>query len=67
MTGASYLNGSDGVRAACYWGSTSGNVQNWKDESMVQTPYETYEWLNWAGKFEEFSITGMKVKVQPGI
>lgn len=68
LSGDSYLNGSDGCRVAYYWGSkASATVTNWKEDSNVQTPYETYEWLNWAGKFEEFMITGMKIKIQPGI
>lgn len=54
MRGKSYASGTDGVRAAIYWGANTGNATNFPDAGHVMSPFNTYEWNFWHGKFEEF-------------
>ena len=48
MRGASYNNGSEGVRAAIYWGNTpDAAATNWPDVDHLLYPFNTYEWNHW--------------------
>ncbi len=61
MIGSSYTNGSDGVRATVLWGKFGPtNAENWQLDHIL-SPFETYEWQNWREKFEEYTITGVKI------
>ena len=68
LLGANYTNGSEGVRAAIYWGSSPSAdalAGGWSAGHLL-SPYETYEWRYWAPKFEEYQLVGVKISATPG-
>lgn len=53
MIGKSFGKGTDGVRAAIYWGKVPSVTTNYAPEHVMY-PYNCYEWDFWRGKFEEY-------------
>lgn len=63
MRGAGFTNGSDGVRAAIYWGRPLlGTEENFVNQEHILSPFSTYEWNAWKNRFQEFQIVGVKIK-----
>lgn len=62
-----YGAGSAGCRAGVYWGTLPSAPTNFPNTEHLLYPFATYEWDEWRAKFEEYRITGVKIKVQPGV